>query len=220
MGMDVHGLNPKQNKTLEEFPILKKYKEMDFKERWKKLDSDDALQKMYWKEQTDWEEANPGVYFRNNVWWWRPLWNYCWYIAEELLERNLRVKEYGTDEDGDTDFEKYEWKPATYDEGHGNSGVGLDAEHAKELGEMLMATVADGSALQYQADYMQMLEDMPLETCTYCNGNNRGRNKMKDCNVCGGTGKVKNFNTQYPFDVDNVEEFAKFCIESGGFEIC
>ena len=24
----------------------------------------------------------------------------------------------------------------------------------------------------------------------------------------------------YPFDVDNVERFALFCIESGGFEIC
>ena len=35
--MDVHGLNPKQNKTLEEFPVLKKYKEMEFKKKWKKL---------------------------------------------------------------------------------------------------------------------------------------------------------------------------------------
>jgi hypothetical protein len=24
----------------------------------------------------------------------------------------------------------------------------------------------------------------------------------------------------YPFDIENVERFAKFCIESGGFEIC
>ena len=42
---------------------------------------------------------------------------------------------------------------------------------------------------------------------------------MRDCNVCEGTGKVKSFSAHYPFDVDNVEEFAKFCIESGGFEI-
>ena len=33
MGMDVHGLNPKQNKTLEEFPVLKKYKEMVSKQK-------------------------------------------------------------------------------------------------------------------------------------------------------------------------------------------
>jgi hypothetical protein len=28
------------------------------------------------------------------------------------------------------------------------------------------------------------------------------------------------FADSYPFDVDNVERFALFCIESGGFEIC
>ena len=27
------------------------------------------------------------------------------------------------------------------------------------------------------------------------------------------------FAKNYPFDVDNVREFANFCIESGGFEI-
>jgi hypothetical protein len=27
------------------------------------------------------------------------------------------------------------------------------------------------------------------------------------------------FASSYPFDVDNVKQFAKFCIQSGGFEI-
>ena len=35
-----------------------------------------------------------------------------------------------------------------------------------------------------------------------------------------GTGKSTNFNKHYLFDLDNVESFALFCIESGGFEIC
>ena len=40
MGMDVYGKNPKQNKPLNEFPILAKYKEMEetdegFKQKWK-----------------------------------------------------------------------------------------------------------------------------------------------------------------------------------------
>ena len=33
MGMDVHGLNPKQNKKLEEFPVLHKYRKMDDDDR-------------------------------------------------------------------------------------------------------------------------------------------------------------------------------------------
>ena len=43
---------------------------------------------------------------------------------------------------------------------------------------------------------------------------------MKDCTRCSQTGKTENFNKHYPFDSRNVEEFAHFCIESGGFEIC
>ena len=30
----------------------------------------------------------------------------------------------------------------------------------------------------------------------------------------------KRFMSNYPFSQDNVENFAKFCLESGGFEIC
>ena len=29
-----------------------------------------------------------------------------------------------------------------------------------------------------------------------------------------------NWDKSYPFNVENVEQFAKFCLESGGFEIC
>ena len=195
MGMDVHGLNPKQNKKLSDFPVMEKFDAMDFSDKWKILEKDEKTREQYWEERDKWESVNPGVYFRNNVWWWRPLWNYCYNIAPDLV--------------GDI-----------YDSGNNNDGAGLNAEKAKQLGEMLMETIADGSALQYQVDYMQMIEDLPLEICTNCNGNNRGHKKMGDCKSCGGTGKVKSFDTHYPFDVDNVEEFAKFCIESGGFEIC
>ena len=75
MGMDVHGLNPKENKNRDDFPMLKKYDDMEFSEKWKKLDNNRDDSKQYWTEKDDWERANPGVYFRNNCWWWRPLWN-------------------------------------------------------------------------------------------------------------------------------------------------
>ena len=53
----------------------------------------------------------------------------------------------------------------------------------------------------------------------FCNGNNHGNNKKKECTRCNKTGKSENFNKHYPFDVDNVKEFAHFCLESGGFSI-
>ena len=196
MGMDVHGLNPKENKNRDDFPMLKKYDDMEFSEKWKKLDNNIDDRKQYWKEKDDWETANPGVYFRNNCWWWRPLWNYCYAIADDIISDDV------------------------FDNGHTNSGAGLNAHDAKMLGERLMAHIADGSAIEYQAKYMQYLNDLPDDVCTFCNGNNRGKNKMKDCTRCNGTGKTTNFNKHYPFDVENVESFALFCIESGGFEIC
>ena len=196
MGMDVHGLNPKQNKNIDDFPIIKKYNEMKFEDKWKELGADDNLQKMYWKEQENWEASNPGVYFRNNVWWWRPLWNYCYAIADDIISEDI------------------------WNSGHCNDGAGLNDKDAKLLGNRLMEHIADGRTIKYQAEYEQYLNDLPDSVCIICNGNNRGNSKKKDCESCNGTGKGTNFNKSYPFDVDNVEAFALFCIESGGFEIC
>ena len=39
------------------------------------------------------------------------------------------------------------------------------------------------------------------------------------CNGCKHTGFVRPWDTSYPFDSDNVEEFANFCINSQGFRI-
>jgi hypothetical protein len=61
MGMDVYGLNPK----------LKSEKP--------KLDWNSASEKErddYFEQMNKFEEENKGYYFRNNVWWWRPLADY------------------------------------------------------------------------------------------------------------------------------------------------
>ena len=31
---------------------------------------------------------------------------------------------------------------------------------------------------------------------------------------------TKMWESEYPFDRENIENFAKFCLDSGGFEIC
>ena len=85
MGMDVHGLNPKQNKKLSDFPVMEKFDAMDFSDKWKILDKDEKTREQYCEEKDKWESVNPGIYFRNNVWWWRPLWNYCYNIAPDLV---------------------------------------------------------------------------------------------------------------------------------------
>ena len=196
MGMDVYGKNPKQNRAIDKFPVMKKYDEMEFSKKWKELDKDKKLRTKYWEEKTDYEEANCGYYFRNNCWWWRPLWNYCYIIADDIITEEV------------------------FNSGHNNSGAGLNDKDAKLLGNRLMEHIADGSTIKYQAEYEQYLNDIPDDICSRCNGNNRGHSKVKNCINCNKTGRTPNFNKNYTFDVENVETFAKFCLESGGFEIC
>ena len=66
MGFDIHGMNPVEREGTPIPDFNGDYDSDEFKE-WC-----DAKNKH--------EELNPGTYFRNNVWWWRPLWAY---VCEE-----------------------------------------------------------------------------------------------------------------------------------------
>ena len=133
MGMDVHGLNPKINK--DNFPVFNKFNNMEFKEKWIELDSNDELKDKYFSEMDDYEKLNPGVYFRNNVWWWRPLWNYCAEIAPDLIDGDLMY------------------------EGHNNSGAGLGERDAKRLGNRLLHKIRVGDADRFKKHHEEQEED-------------------------------------------------------------
>jgi len=170
MGMDVHGLNPKINKDINEFPILAKYKKMEtedeengFQKKWKALDTNQKERTKYWEEEDKYKDVNKGIYFRNNCWWWRPLWDFCYNVAPDLISEKL------------------------WESGHSNSGAGLNDKDAKSLGLSLFIAVKDGTADDFKKHHEEQEKDEEYK---------------------------------YPFDVENVEAFAEFCVESGGFEIC
>ena len=164
MGMDVHGLNPIENRKKSDFPILVKVDKLEKKEKWKeRRELIDTQSDNYWKERDEYENANKGIYFRNNCWWWRPLWDFCYNVAPELISDDL-------------------WA-----DGHHNSGAGLNGEDAKLLGEKLLKAVSDGFAKKFKEHHEELEKDEEYK---------------------------------YPFDIENVVDFAEFCIESGGFEIC
>ena len=91
--MDVHGLNPKQNKKIDEFPIYKKIKDIEdsgnYNKRHELLDGDNDLRKKYYDEWSEYEDTNIGTYFRNNCWWWRPLWDFCAEVAPDIISAEL-----------------------------------------------------------------------------------------------------------------------------------
>lgn len=160
-----------------------------------------------------------GSYFRNNVWWWRPLWEYCYVNHPDIVNERLAR------------------------EGHSNSGAGLDAEGARKLGEALLKDIADGVTEKYKEDYYAAIAAIPREVCEYCDGtgirtDDVGKRLAHDireldahtalvlgrthgwCNGCHGEGMVDPYDTHYPFEVHNVREFAEFLLDCGGFEIC
>ena len=67
MGFDLSGMNPNMTRPQPKLP--------PFPER---TDKD-------WEAYHDWYEENCGVYFRNNVWSWRPLWHYVSSVCGNIL---------------------------------------------------------------------------------------------------------------------------------------
>jgi len=177
MGMDVYGLNPTTTA-----PARPEHDDFD---------SED------WKAYFDGQSLS-GQYFRNNVWWWRPLWDYVANLCSEVI----------SEED--------------FNAGHNNSGHVIGKEQCEYIAKALAKELLNGGAEQYKKDYEKELSELPLEECTLCDGTGQRDDEyvQGECNGCDGKGERKNFDTSYPFDVDNVREFHSFVKNCGGFEIC
>ena len=164
---------------------------------------------VYGKEPT----SETGKYFRNNVWGWRPLWDYVSDIGASVISDELHRA------------------------GHHNDGAGLDAAGSLHLAQLLRAELDNGRTANYAAARQAALDALPLHDCPWCNGTGVRtdvvgvRNGMLErinphtgkpgwCNGCDGKGKVNDDATSYGFSVENVEEFTVFLEHCGGFRIC
>jgi hypothetical protein len=157
-----------------------------------------------------------GEYFRNNVWRWHPLWDYCTEVAPEICEDVC---------------------------GHTNDGEGLDELDSIRLANILIEEIASGRVFAYEHDYNTRLASLPFSECPHCSGTGVRTDSvgvaagmpMKEleperavylarthgwCNACHGEGKTPHFETNYKFSGENVFEFAQFLLECGGFSIC
>ena len=127
MGMDVSGKNPQMNKSIEDFPVLAKWNAINWGDRdtdeWKKEE------KQYWKEEEEYNKLNCGIYFRNNCWWWRPLWNFVCENCKGILS--------------DDQMES----------GNYNDGVEITSQQAKEIGETISMLDKAGVLEEYELKY-------------------------------------------------------------------
>ena len=185
MGMDVYGVNPQ---TTTEQPTEPKSDDFGSDE-WS----------AYFEARRKWEQENPGTYFRNNVWYWRPLWDYVYSLCDDIL----------TEDD--------------HQSGHHNDGHLIDADKCEAIASRLASELLNGGVTKFKDDRQEYLDNLPLKKCDTgsCNGTGQRDDKYLkgECNGCGGTGEQKDHETHYPFDEDNVREFHSFVKNCGGFEI-
>ncbi len=83
MGVDIYGRKPK---TISEKP-----EQIDFHTA-----TDDEKQK-YWNKIDEWEEENPGEYFRSNWWGWRPICMLC-EIANDKYKLKMNMDHQGSND--------------------------------------------------------------------------------------------------------------------------
>jgi len=165
--------------------------------------------------------ANPisrsGEYFRNSHGWWLGLWRYCLNLFPGIAGK---VERWDTI-DGD----------------------GLNAEDAMALSRLLEETLKDGTVREYQRGYAEYLAKLPDTKCSRCNGQGEVHDFVElthprqadevpmdllfpmklpplvQCSVCDGTGIESRRNETVPFSEENVERFAEFLRDCGGFAI-
>jgi hypothetical protein len=184
--------------------------------------------------------SKEGEYFRNNVWWWHPLADYCIEIAPEIAERC----------EG--------W--------HFNDGDGLNGQDSAALADALQEEIRSGRCGAYAEIRKAELVGLPNERCTFCEGTGvrsptpkraagdaatgvimavdkddeaiqfvcsdagtTAREYQVDageelgggfkCRTCDGSGSIRPWACAYPFEVENVQAFVTFLRGSGGFVI-
>lgn len=144
--------------------------------------------------------SETGKYFRNNVWWWRPLAEYCCSVAPEITAKCAY------------------WQS--------NDGDGLGERASLKLADRLQAEIDSGRTAAFAAIREAEQHRLPDDPCQICAGTGLRLPPPacgagdQPCNGCNGTGRVRPWETAYPFSVENVQEFIAFLRECGGFEIC
>lgn len=195
MGMDINGLNPTIRGDKPEFP-----------DNWDEL-SEKA--KDYYNElDQEFHDNNPGVYFRANIWAWRPI-----HLA--IVQSNISL-ELGIDEDTIDGM--------SYNSGHGLKtqeecnkladalqmlidGMGEDGvtEFGFNLGSWnlrngsFMVDDKDKKILDEKYPYGTLIHELPVKLAT------------KD--------KVRNVWPSHVTKVEHLQEFVNFLKHCGGFEI-
>tara|TARA_R110002020_G_scaffold16028_3_gene56862 strand:- start:7775 stop:8239 length:465 start_codon:yes stop_codon:yes gene_type:complete len=122
MGFDIYGMNPQTDKPEPPQPSMKGGE-------WTKKE------KEQWKKYEEWRDESGG-YFRNNVWWWRPLWHFVCGVCDDIL----------TEEDRNA--------------GEFNDGHHITDKKAKAISKRLFKMLDNGEVKKYEEGYREYIESL------------------------------------------------------------
>lgn len=209
MGFDLYGEKPKNNAPMPKW--VSEYQDNEGWAKWDKLEEDDK-KKEYFEATGDHEKMNPGTYFRNNVWWWRPLWNYVIEIcAKDMTKKDLAAGDY-------------------------NDGYVIKESTAMKMAVSLFTAENDGTLKSYVKAYNKnfdearainkkldrLKEELKQEVIKATGDKDVYPNKYKGKykKMFEKLSEQENWGGHYPFHIDNAIAFRLFVEESGGFRIC
>ena len=199
MGFDLYGLKPKIKKGSVKPPAID----------WKKCTKGERDK--YFKISNKWEADNVGIYFRNNVWWWRPLADLveklCFFL-DDKQKRHL----------------------------HDNGGYEYDEATAHKIADTLEAFVKSPVAKRTETAHKKARKKAEAH-----NKKVSVKLNALDMDAIARTGNKKiaprdypkdlhdkwesiyrehDHTASYPFSLKNVKEFVKFLRQCGGFSVC
>ena len=196
MGFDLYGIQPKITGKKPEILELS-HNELD-----------ESNREEYYDTLNEWETNNPGIYFRNNVWWWRPLWSYvvdsCPFLTEDEAQAG------GWNDGKEIDEIKALLIASTLED---LIETGATKKHEKEYEDNRKKIESKNKLIQNKMDKItEIVKEKygELAPKDYPEPHRTEWTKLLESKDWGGS---------YPFDEDNVKKFALFCKESGGFEI-
>ena len=199
MGFDLYGVKPK----------IKEGTVKPERPDWNNCS--DAEKDEYFSAMDKFEQDNKGYYFRNNVWYWRPL-------AQYVIEHTKVI----TDEKKIQGF--------SY-----NDGVEISAEEAEQIAKQLFHLLKTGHTKKYEDEYMAVYKKAEIhnkkvqkEMDTFQKAMDKKHKKniapkdypKEDYEKWSAIYDKMDNNGGYPFSLRNVKEFAEFAEQSGGFQIC
>ena len=207
MGYDVYGLNPKVNKVPP--TILSKFYDENGWNNWDEMNENDK--KLYFEAQNEHQDVNPGEYFRANVWFWRPIWNFVCASCDDFL----------SDDD--------------INAGLSNSGDEICKTKANRIASRLRRLDKQGIIQTWEDEMM-----VPFNEAKAFNKKvdaeldvfqDKMRSKYGDNIAPAGYDdndkatwdsiySKRSWASSYPPSRDEIVKFGVFCGESGGFSIC